>query len=251
MSKWKTGLVLSGGAAKGYAHIGILQALYEAGIQFDVFAGASIGSIVGAFLAEGKAPAEIMAIFDAEKNFQLVKFKFSASGLLKSDGLKKALEKHLKARTFEELPLPLLVAATDLNTGKAQYISKGPLIEAILASCAIPLLFAPIQLGDKQYVDGGLTDNLPATPLHGRCKQLYGININPIAPIQQINGFMETVERVLNIAIHNNVAKSIPLLDHYLEPHKMQNYHLFSLDKGQEMYALGYAYAQDWLKERQ
>lgn len=250
MSSWKTGLVLSGGAAKGYAHAGVLQAMYEAGFSFDVISGASIGSIIGALLAEGNSPSDIVRIFDAEKNFNLVKFKFSATGLLKSDGLKKALEKHIKARTFEELPIPLMVAVTELNTGKARYFSKGPLIEVILASCAIPLLFAPIQIGDNYYVDGGLTDNLPASPISGQCENLVGININPISPVEKVNGFMETVERVMNIAIHNNVAKSIPMLDIYLEPHKMQNYHLFSLDKSKEMYDIGYEYAIDWLKDR-
>jgi NTE family protein len=251
MSSWKTGLVLSGGAAKGYAHAGVLQALYEAGFSFDVISGASIGAIIGALLAEKNSPADIVRIFDTEKNFNLVKFKFSTTGLLKSDGLKKALEKHIKARTFEELPIPLMVAVTELNTGKARYFSKGPLIEVILASCAIPLLFNPIQIGDSFYVDGGLTDNLPVSPINGRCESLVGININPISPVEKVNGFMETVERVMNIAIHNNVAKSIPMLDIYLEPHKMQNYHLFSLNKSKEMYQVGYEYTIDWLKDRQ
>lgn len=251
MSSWKTGLVLSGGAAKGYAHAGVLQALYEAGFSFDVISGASIGAIIGALLAEKNSPADIVRIFDTEKNFNLVKFKFSTTGLLKSDGLKKALERHIKARTFEELPIPLMVAVTELNTGKARYFSKGPLIEVILASCAIPLLFNPIQIGDSFYVDGGLTDNLPVSPINGRCESLVGININPISPVEKVNGFMETVERVMNIAIHNNVAKSIPMLDIYLEPHKMQNYHLFSLNKSKEMYQVGYEYTIDWLKDRQ
>jgi NTE family protein len=250
MSNYTTGLVLSGGAAKGYGHLGALQALYEAGFVFDVVSGSSVGSIIGALLAEGHEPAAIVEIFNKEKNFNLLKFKFSATGLLKQDGLKSALERHLKARSIEELPKPLIVCATELNTGRARYFSSGPLIDTLLASSCIPLLFAPVRLGDYWFVDGGLTDNLPATPLNGQCQQLVGININPIAPVEGVNGFMETVERVLNIAIHNNVAKSIPMIDLYLEPRKMQEYHLFSLDKGKEMYQLCYEFARQLLQER-
>ncbi len=250
MSSWKTGLVLSGGAAKGYAHAGVLQALYEAGFQFDVISGASVGSIIGALLCEGRTPKEIVEIFDKEKNFNLVKFRFSTTGFFKSDGLKAALERHIKARSFEELPIPLIISTSEMNTGRVRYFSKGPLIDVILASCAIPLLFAPIQIGDNFYVDGGLTDNLPATPLNGQCERLVGININPITPVDKVIGFMETVERVMNIAIYNNVAKSIPMLDIYLEPHKMQAYHLFSLDKTREMFEVGYAYTVEWLRDR-
>jgi NTE family protein len=249
--KFKTGLVLSGGAAKGYGHLGVLSALYEAGYSFDAIAGTSVGSIIGALLADGKHPSEIKEIFDKEKNFSLVKFKWSAGGLLSSSGLKNALKRHITAKSFEELRLPLWVTATDLGSGKSAYFSEGELLLPILASCAIPLLFEPIRLHDRTYVDGGLTENLPAKALSGLCEQLIGVNVNPVGPVAQVDGWMQSIERVLNIAIHNNVAQSIPMLDLYIEPSQMERFHLFSLDKGAEMYEIGYTAAQEKLKTLQ
>lgn len=246
--KFKTGLVLSGGAAKGYGHLGVLTALYEAGYTFDAIAGTSVGALIGALLADGKHPAEIKQIFDKEKNFSLVKFKWSAGGLLSSTGLKNALKRHITAKNFEELALPLWVTATDLGSGKSTYFNEGELLLPILASCAIPLLFEPIRMHERMYVDGGLTENLPAAALSGCCERLIGVNVNPVGPVAQVDGWMQSIERVLNIAIHNNVAQSIPLLDLYIEPLQMEKFHLFSLDKGAEMYNIGYQAAQDRLK---
>jgi len=246
--KFKSGLVLSGGAAKGYGHLGVLTALYEAGYTFDAIAGTSVGSIIGALLADGKHPTEIKEIFDKEKNFSLVKFKWAPGGFLSSYGLKNALKRHINAKNFEDLPLPLWVTATDLGLGKSVYFNEGELLLPILASCAIPLLFEPVRLNDRIFVDGGLTENLPAGALYGLCDRLIGVNVNPVGPVDHVNGWMQSIERVLNIAIHNNVAQSIPLLDLYIEPSQMEKFHLFSLNKGAEMYEIGYNETQERLK---
>lgn len=237
---YETGLVLSGGAAKGYAHLGALTALYEAGFSFDAIAGSSVGAIIGALLADGLHPAEIKEIFDKEKNFSLVKFKWRAPGLLSSSGLRSAIKRHLKAKTFEELQKPLWVAATDLGNGRTHYFHQGDLLNPLLASSAIPLLFEPIRFQDRQYVDGGLTNNLPAEVLRPHCRRLLGINVNPVGESGQVEGWMAGIERILNIAVHNNVAPQLSLLDAYIEPAGMEAFHLFSLDKGQEMFAMGY-----------
>jgi NTE family protein len=237
---YQTGLVLSGGAAKGYAHLGALTALYEAGFSFDAVSGSSVGAIIGALLADGRHPAEIKEIFDAEKNFSLVKFKWKAPGLLSSSGLRAAIKRHLRAKTFEELQKPLWVAATDLGNGRTHFFNAGELLNPLLASSAIPLLFEPIKYQDRQYVDGGLTNNLPAEVLRPYCHRLLGINVNPVGETGEVAGWMAGIERVLNIAVHNNVAPQIKMLDAYIEPEGMAAFHLFSLDKGQEMFQMGY-----------
>jgi len=241
---FETGLVLSGGAAKGYAHLGALTALYEAGFSFDAIAGSSVGAIIGALLADGKHPAEIKQIFDQEKNFSLVKFKWKAPGLLSSAGLRAAIKRHLKAKNFEELQTPLWVAATDLGNGHTHYFHAGELMSPLLASSAIPLLFEPIKYQNRQYVDGGLTNNLPAAVLRPNCRRLLGINVNPVGESGEVDGWIAGIERILNIAVHNNVAPQLPLLDAYIEPTGMQAFHLFSLDKGQEMFEMGYTEAK-------
>lgn len=246
---YQTGLVLSGGAAKGYAHLGALTALYEAGFSFDAVAGSSVGAIIGALLADGRHPAEIREIFDAEKNFSLVKFKWRAPGLLSSSGLRAALKRHLRAKSFEELQKPLWVTATDLGNGRTHYFHEGELLNPLLASSAIPLLFEPIRYQDRQFVDGGLTNNLPAEILRPHCRQLLGINVNPVGESGEVDGWMASIERVLNIAVHNNVFPQLKLLDAYIEPKGMEAFHLFSLDKGKEMFDMGYESASQLLVE--
>lgn len=241
---YATGLVLSGGAAKGYAHLGVLTALYEAGWRFDALAGSSVGAIIGALLADGRHPAEIREIFDKEKNFSLVKFKWKAPGLLSSAGLRAAIKRHLRAKNFDELQTPLWVAATDLGNGNTRYFHEGELLTPLLASSAIPLLFEPVRYLDRQFVDGGLTDNLPVNALVPHCQRLMGVNVNPVGETGEVNSWMEGIERVLNIAIHNNVAPQLGSLSWYIEPEEMMRFHLFSLDKGTEMYDIGYRAAQ-------
>ncbi|MBM3919227.1 MAG: patatin-like phospholipase family protein [Sphingomonadales bacterium] len=235
-----TGLVLSGGAAKGYAHLGVLQAFYERNWHFDCIAGTSIGAIIGALLAEGHAPAGIKSIFDREKSINLLRFSRQTAGLLSQSGLRRALARHLKASRFEDLGLPLFVSTTDLNSGKNQVFNSGELIPALLASSAIPLLFEPVNLGNRLYIDGGITCNLPAHLIRPRCSRLVGVNVNPVHESGVTDSWLQSLERVLNIAIQSNIEPEIGLCDVYIVPEGMQEFHLFSLGMGDRMYEAGY-----------
>ncbi len=235
-----TGLVLSGGAAKGYAHLGVLQALFERGCRFDCVAGTSIGAIIGALLAEGREPADIKKIFDREKNINLLRFSWQNSGILSQSGLKRALTRHLKARRFEELGLPLYVSTTDLNSGKNHVFNSGELIPALLASSAIPLLFEPVNIGNRLFIDGGITCNLPAHLIRHRCSRLVGVNVNPVHETAGADSWLHSVERVLNIAIQSNIESDIGLCDVYIVPDGMEEFHLFSLGMGDRMFETGY-----------
>ena len=235
-----TGLVLSGGAAKGYAHLGVLQAFFERGWQFDCVAGTSIGAIIGALLAEGREPADIKNIFDREKNINLLRFSWQTSGILSQSGLRRALTRHLKARRFEELCLPLFVSTTDLNSGKNQVFNSGELIPALLASSAIPLLFEPVNMGNRLFIDGGITCNLPAHLIRPRCSRLVGVNVNPVHESGESDSWLQSLERVLNIAIQSNIEPEIGLCDVYIVPEGMQEFHLFSLGMGDRMFDAGY-----------
>jgi len=243
-----TGLVLSGGAAKGYAHLGVLQAFFERGWRFDCVAGTSIGAIIGALLAEGRTPADIKSIFDREKNLNLLRFSWQSSGILSQSGLRRALTRHLKARRFEELQLPLFVSTTDLNSGKNQIFSSGDLLPALLASSAIPLLFEPVNIGDRLFIDGGITCNFPAHVLRPGCSRLVGVNVNPVHESGSLDSWLQSLERVLNIAIQSNIQPEIGLCDVYIVPEGMEKFHLFSLGMGDRMYETGYRSALQQLE---
>ena len=168
--KYRTGLVLSGGGARGFAHLGVIQALNEAGIFPDVISGTSAGAIVGVLYADGYTPKEILMLMNWASRFDYMRPAMPREGLLQINGITKILKTSLRAKTFEDLKIPLFVAATDLNNGKAVYFSKGDIFDPVMASASIPVLFQPVKINDISYVDGGVLDNLPIRPIENDCR---------------------------------------------------------------------------------
>ncbi|MEA1897812.1 MAG: patatin-like phospholipase family protein, partial [Bacteroidota bacterium] len=173
--KYNTGVILSGGGARGFAHAGILKALNESGIYPDVISGVSAGAIVGALYADGHTPDQIFEIFSGEKSFfKYVKLTIPRTGIFKAVGLRENLSENLNAKTFEELKLPLYVAATNISKGEITYFHSGEILDKLLASAAIPVLFKPVEIAGDLFVDGGVLDNFPVSPIAKDCKQLVG-----------------------------------------------------------------------------
>ncbi len=173
----KVGLALSGGAARGIAHIGVIKYLEENGIKAACVAGTSAGSIVGSLYCSGKTVEELEKIAATMSWKDLVRFSLPHKGLFDSKSLLKVLRKHLGNKSFEELKIPLIINAVDLISGKEQVITKGDLAEAVSASCAIPGIFTPVKTGSYLLVDGGLLNNLPAALLKDKNLD-YIISVN-------------------------------------------------------------------------
>ena len=131
--KFKTGLVLSGGGTRGFAHLGAIAALKEQGITPDIISGTSAGAIVGAFIASGKSPEEVHKLLKMGGFFRYTKMHLPVDGLLRLDGLKEVLEKEISYKTVEELPIPLYITVSNLNKGVVEYLNEGPLSETVLA----------------------------------------------------------------------------------------------------------------------
>ncbi len=152
-------LVLSGGGARGLAHIGALEVFLDRGIAFDLVVGTSMGAIVGALFASGKTPEEILAL--ARKTPWLALLGLSPrEGIFSRKKLSAFLAEHLPER-FEDLSLPLVVTAVELGRGRPLYLREGGLVSAVLASAAYPGLLAPVEREGVLLVDGGVLDNLP------------------------------------------------------------------------------------------
>ena len=163
------GLAFGGGGMRGWAHVGVLAVLEELGLVPDVLAGCSAGSVIAAHLARGFSPAEIRQLMQEQNTRGLFSFRFDGQGLLSTKAFRDYLHTHLGDVTFDELDRPLYVSATDLETGKEVVLRSGPVVDAVMASCAMPGIFAPVEHGGRQLVDGGLTNNVPVAPLvtHG------------------------------------------------------------------------------------
>ncbi len=138
-------LVLSGGAERGVAHIALLEKLEELGIKIKAISGASAGSLVGVLYASGKTPKEILEFFKSTEIFQFSWISLAKPGIFNIEKYATLLEPHIKS-TFEELQIPLTVATTNLNKGVTEYFDKGDLLKPILASCAVPGLFNPLEM---------------------------------------------------------------------------------------------------------
>ena len=157
----RVGLALSGGFARGIAHIGVLKVLQEQHIPIDCISGTSVGALIGAAYAAGTSLEEMerqgaLTIFT-----DFGRWKFSRLGLASNQKLDEFLARFTKCTTFEELKIPLAVAATELGAGKTRYFTSGDLRLAIRASCAYPGLFVPLEIEGSLLVDGFVTDPLP------------------------------------------------------------------------------------------
>lgn len=154
-------LALSGGAARGIAHAGVLKVLEEEGLRPDLIVGTSAGSLAGVFLAAGVSAARTAMWAEALRWSSLARPVISRMGLLTNDRLGDLLERALPVRTFEELEIPFACVATDLETSEPLVLQSGELLPALQASCAIPGLFTPVELDGRLLADGGMTANVP------------------------------------------------------------------------------------------
>ena len=248
---FKTGLILSGGGARGFAHAGILKALNEYDIYPDMISGVSAGAIVGALYADGKSPDEIFEIFSSEeKFFKFVKFTVPKKGFFKTVGLKSNLGKNLKARTFSELKIPLYVAATNISKGEISYFNEGEILPCVLASASIPVLFEPVEIDGDLFVDGGVLDNFPLEPIQEHCKKLIGISLNPIHPEEEFDHLFHIAERTFRLSVSSHIRTKFSECSMVFEPEDLGSFGLLDVSKGKEMFELGYEKALDYLKNQ-
>lgn len=161
----KIGLALGGGAARGWAHIGVLRVLEAAGIRPDVITGCSIGAVVGGCYAAGKLDElETFARSLTKRRIVgLLDFHIAGSGLISGDRLRKLLERDLGSLAVEALPIRFATVATELQTGHELWLTRGPLIDALRASYALPGVFDPVRVGGRWLVDGALVNPVPVT----------------------------------------------------------------------------------------
>lgn len=161
----KIALALGGGAARGWAHIGVLRALDEAGIEIAMIAGTSIGALVGGCYLAGKLDEleKFARSLTRRRMFNLVDITFRGSGLLGGMKLDNRLREHLDGVVLEELKKPFVAVCTELHTGHEIWISSGPLIDAMRASYALPGVFEPVRWQGRILVDGALVNPVPVS----------------------------------------------------------------------------------------
>jgi NTE family protein len=161
----KIGIALGGGFARGLAHIGVLKVFEEEGIPISFVAGTSVGSVIGAAYCSGISAKELEEVASLVRFKHFARWTLSRLGFASNDRMSGFLRKVVKARTFEQLRIPLAVTATDFVTGDPKVFCEGELIDPVRASCAYPGMFLPVNIAGKLYIDGMLAHTVPTVPV--------------------------------------------------------------------------------------
>ena len=157
----RIGLALGGGAARGFAHIGVIQVLEEAGIRPQLVVGTSAGSLVAALYASGKSGAELAMLALGMDESAITDWAFPGRGVIRGEALARYVREQTGGLSIEKMKLPLGIVATDLDSGQAILFQRGDPGVAVRASSAVPAVFQPVKIGEHEYVDGGLVSPVP------------------------------------------------------------------------------------------
>jgi NTE family protein len=159
----KIGLALGGGAARGFAHIGVIQVLEEAGIKPDLVVGTSAGSLVAAIYASGKTGTQLQTVAETMEEAALTDWTLPIfnRGVLRGEALARYVSTQVGGKTIEAMAMPLGIVATDLHNGRGVLFVTGDTGTAVRASSSVPAVFQPVQIGSREYVDGGLISPVP------------------------------------------------------------------------------------------
>ena len=268
----KVGLVLSGGGAKGFAHVAVLKVLEEAGVRIDYIGGTSMGAIVGGLYASGYSANQLDSIIKStdfskiltdnlprkskpfydkehsEKYILTVPIKKGKVGMptALSNGqnvlnLLTSLTQHVNSiNDFSKLPIPFVCIATNLETGKQEVLTKGFLPEAILASGAFPTLLAPVEIDGKLLTDGGVTNNFPVAEVKAMgADVVIGVDIQSgLESKEQLNSAVKILNQIVGFQMYKSMEYKYDSLDLVIKP-DMKNFNVVSFDKAKEIMAEG------------
>ena len=235
-------LVFSGGGVRGIAHIGVVKALQEKGMVIEAVSGVSSGAIAGAFIAAGYTPIETLEIFKSRQLFQFLKPKFNG-GLFSVKKIGDMLKDYFPENRFEKLNLPLIVSCSDLTDGHSDYFTRGELINPLLASMAIPLLFEPVIIEGNQLVDGGFLNNFPVEPFIEDEVMTIGVHVNPWVNGLRATSAFQVMERVVTLSTYDTVKSRKKHCNVFLEPPALAQIGMFEYEKADEIFKIGYEFA--------
>ena len=266
--KPKVGVVLSGGGAKGLAHIGVLKVLEEAGIEVSYIGGTSMGAIVGGLYASGYSAKQLDSIFTSldpdallrdftprgSKNFfekrndeiyalslPFKNFKIGfptafSKGLYNYNTINRLTDHVRHVRDFDSLPIPFVCIATDIETGKEVVLRKGVLSDAILASGAFPSLYSPVEIDDRLLIDGGVTNNYPIEEVRAMGADIIiGVDVqDPLKTRDQIKGATGVLLQINNYQMIQKMEGKSAATDIYIKP-DIKGFTVISFDEGREI----------------
>lgn len=247
--KYPIGLALSGGGIKSLCHVGVLKALEEEGLKPDIISGVSAGAVVAALYADGYTPDSILSLIHNVKYAEFFRLEVPHGGLFTLTGFKEYLDTLLHATTFEELKIPIRVVATDLDGGRSVVFEKGPLLDALVATCSVPILFNPYMINGVNYVDGGVLKNLPASVLRSDCNYLIGVSVGPLDTQPYEKSITNIALRSYKFLFRSNSKYDKELCNMLIEPASIGKYNGGDVMQEKEIFQLGYSETKRMLQE--
>lgn len=237
---YKIGLALSGGGAKGFAHLGVFKLLEESGLKPDIISGTSAGSLMGVLFADGYSADEIKNMFIGREFSEFAQLQIPKSGLFNYDRFQEFLKRHLRSKRIEDLPIPTVIVATDLDRGCSHEFRSGPIVEAVTASCCMPIVFSPVLINGVHYVDGGLFRNFPVSTIRDECEYVIGVNVSPLIPQRYKQTLLHIAERTYHYVFKANAIEDRELCDILIEAKEVALYKTFDLENINLISEIGY-----------
>ena len=212
----------------------------ELGIRPDIISGTSAGAVIAVLYADGYSPEEILDLFSGLSFNDLAEITLPRSCLFKIDRFKHFLQKSLRAVNIEDLSIPVVVTATDLDHGKYVAWRSGEIAERVTASCSIPIIFPPVLIDGTHYVDGGVLRNLPVYPIRPECDVVIGINVSPLVNKQYKQSILDIAVRSYSFMSKSNVIEDMKLCDLFIPMKEAARYAVFDIHALRDIANVGY-----------
>lgn len=244
------GVVLSGGGIRGMAHIGLIKAMQEHGLDAKVVAGSSVGALVGALYANGNSVEDMLQFFKDTPLFQYNFFSISKPGFINTERYFNIFKGYFPKDSFESLEKPLYVVATDLLRGKEKVFAKGELIKPLLASAALTPVFSPVEINKTLYADGGVMNNFPKEYVDGKADFIIGSNVSIAGEVQKkdLKNSLQLAGRVTGLMIYASSHQKLKECDLFIEPKELEKIGVLDKKGIQKAFIIGYDHASRMLE---
>ncbi|MEK3800157.1 patatin-like phospholipase family protein [Peribacillus sp. FSL H8-0477] len=200
MREPKIGLALGSGGARGFAHLGVLKVLKEAGIPVNMIAGSSMGALVGSFYAAGSDTDRLYKLAKAFKRKYYLDFTVPKMGFVSGKRVKDLIRVFTYNKSLENLDIPIAIVATDIRTGEKVIFREGPIAEAVRASISVPGIFVPEKIGNRMLVDGGVIDRVPVSVVKSMGADIViAVDVSHVNKNVEINSIYDVIMQSLDI----------------------------------------------------
>jgi NTE family protein len=245
-------LALSGGAARCIAHIGVLQALEDAGLEIDAVAGTSGGAMVGALYLDGEMLTDEIAALAARTGWiQLFTPSIPKKGFIDSGGIGRFMQRHLRTKNIGELSRPFAAVCTDLHTCTKVVLTSGPLAKAVQASCSLPVVFTPTVLGNRTLIDGGYVSQIPVLAAKEElgARMVVAVDVNyRSSDGPSLNSLFKIVTHLTQMVARRNAMTELPYADVIINV-DIEGISLYDIKKHDELLKRGRRAAKGMVEE--